>query len=396
MLRVMHVIPSLGAGGGAEQVLLQLLPSLRTAGVAVEVACLWAPDDLRSELQSRGIEVRSLGYRYADRWNPGRVALHLAREIQRFRPEIIHSHLFFGVLHGALAPSLGRSVRVSTLHNMDYEIYPARTPTERIRRELHRRALWRSSGFICVSESVRTHYQTEFALENTCVIPNAIADELFQACDTAPIETRQQLGIPDHDALIVLPGRLVKQKGHRDALRALKSVLASGCSARLALPGRGPLRSELENLAAELGLANQVHFLDVLPHAQFVRLLSAADLVIMPSHQEGFGIVAAEAMAAAKALIASDIGPLRELIEPARTGLLVPPSSPMDLAKAIQKLLHAPEDRRALGVAARETIRDRFGSAQVAQRTTQFYDACLSRVESSRTRWVPKMRRAWK
>lgn len=396
MLRVMQVIPSLGAGGGAEQVLLQLLPALQDAGVAVQVACLWSPDDLGSELESRGIRVHSLGCAYADRWNPGRVTIQLARAIQRYRPHIIHSHLFFGVLHGALAPAGGRCVRVSTLHNMDYEIYPARTPTERVRRELHRAALQRSSGFVCVSESVQAHYRTEFALENTWVIPNAISDELFETRDTSPVDTRVQLGVPADDPLIVLPGRLVKQKGHRDALHALQLVLRSGRRARLALPGRGPMRGELEALAAELGLANQVHFLDVLPHAEFVRLLSAADLVIMPSHQEGFGIVAAEAMAAAKPLVASDIGPLRELIEPSRTGLLVPPSSPLDLAQAIQNLLHAPHERRALGLAAREAIRERFGSAQVAQRTAQFYDACLSKAESSRTRWLPNMRRAWK
>lgn len=387
--RVMHVIPSLGAGGGAEQVLLQLLPALRAIGLEVEVACLWAPEDLSAELETRGIVVRRLGFRYGERWSSAKVLGRLTMVVDQFRPDLLHSHLYFAVLYGALVPTRNHAVRITTLHNVDYEIYPVRTRTEAMRRELHRRALQRSAAHICVSAAVEAHYRQEFALRDTFVIPNAIADELFGLDASGAAATREQLQIPAGAPLVVLPGRLVKQKGHRDALFALRRVE----HVHLALAGRGPLRDELEKLSAELGLTQRVHFLDVLPHPQFVQLLAAADVIIMPSHQEGFGIVAAESMAAGRPLIATDIDPLRDLVQDSRTGLLVPPASPEALTAAIQRLLGTPEEAKALGAAARAAVRQRFSSARVAERTAEIYAQCLAARDTSRVRWLPRLRR---
>lgn len=376
-VRVLHLIPSLGSGGGAEQVLLQLLPALRRVGVDASVAALWGPTELRAPLSDLGVPVHCLGLNPAHPWNVPWGAARVRQLLEAVQPEVTHAHLYFGALYASSQPRRLTGPRVVTFHNVDYELYPAKSVPELLRKALHRLALNRSSRFIAVSESVREHYRLELGVQGAVVIPNAL--DLPTLARTAPPSSavRERMGLRPEIPLVLLPGRLVRQKGHACALRASEALWSKGTNFLLGFAGRGPLQEELQRMVARSAFKDRVHFLGVLDHPQFLQVMRAAEVVIMPSTHEGFGIVGAEAMALGRALIASDIGPLRELVVNGETGLLVPPGEPAPWARAIGELLGDPELRNRLGNAAMETARARYNAERIAESTHQVYQAAL-------------------
>ncbi len=179
----------------------------------------------------------------------------------------------------------------------------------------------------------------------------------------------------------VMPGRMVKQKGHVDLVDAVALLEARGAPIEVVMVGRGPLEEQIRARIVENGLGHRVHLHSVVPNAELMELLDAADAAVMPSLHEGFGIVAAEAMAMEKALIATNIGPLAELIADGETGILVPPSSPNALADGIFRVRANEELRRRLGRAARTAIVEGYSFPRVAERWVETY-ARISRRTS--------------
>ena len=132
----------------------------------------------------------------------------------------------------------------------------------------------------------------------------------------------------------------------------MKVVVDSYPEVRLIVIGGGPELPRLRSLSSELALDEHVTFRGPVARNRDVRAAySEADLFCLPSRQEGFGIVFVEAMAAGLAIVAARAGATPEVVEHARTGLLVSPSDPGALASALMRLLASPEERRTLGAA---------------------------------------------
>ncbi len=170
-------------------------------------------------------------------------------------------------------------------------------------------------------------------------------------------DVRSTLGAHPGDVLVVLPGRIHPPKGHETAIHAVALVASQLPQVRLAVVGettfgldRG-FQAALRRLVATLGLEDQVQFTGF--SGAMGDVYAAADIVLQPSlNPEGFGLVTAEALAAGRAVIASDIGAIPELIWDGGTGLLVAPGDRQALASAIRTLAQDPELRTRLGTAA--------------------------------------------
>jgi glycosyltransferase involved in cell wall biosynthesis len=139
-------------------------------------------------------------------------------------------------------------------------------------------------------------------------------------------------------------------------LRAFTSISAGVRSLRLVLVGDGPLRREHEQLARALSLQERVDFLGSRSRSEVVRLLRECELFVLPSRSEPFGIVVAEALACRKAVVASAVGGIPEIIEDGRSGVLVKPDDPDALARAVLELLADEGRRESLGRAGYERI----------------------------------------
>jgi glycosyltransferase involved in cell wall biosynthesis len=147
------------------------------------------------------------------------------------------------------------------------------------------------------------------------------------------------------------------------------------CCCALILAGDGPDRPALAALARELGLRRAM-FLGWRGDA--ADILADIDLQVLPSRWEGFGLVALEAMALAKPVVASRVSALPEIVVPDQTGLLVSPGDPAELADAIRILLSDPQRAAGLGRAGRERVKAEFPVDKMAARTADVYRALVS------------------
>ncbi len=237
-------------------------------------------------------------------------------------------------------------------------------------------------GVSAVSRAVAENYASHLRLETVRVIPNAV--ETTSAWAGSPAELKSALGFSSDDFLIVLPGRLRKEKGHVFPLKALRILAERALYPKLLIVGDGPLWNDIAAQVEQGNLGGQAAMRHTIPHDNLMTLMAAADLVVMPSLFEGLGLVAAEAMALGRPVLTTGVGGLAELVEDGVSGLLVPRADEAALAATITRLMNDSPLRKQLGEAACRRIRDRFPPGIVAEQWERFY--CELRAPTSRNR----------
>jgi glycosyltransferase involved in cell wall biosynthesis len=168
------------------------------------------------------------------------------------------------------------------------------------------------------------------------------------------VDVPNEVGPEASPAEVLFAGRLSPEKG-------ILELLAAANGHPLVVAGDGPLRPAVPQA------------LGFVPGEELARLYARAAVVACPSHREGFGMVCAEAMAHGRAVVASSVGGLRDLVTHEETGLLVPPRDVPALRRALDRLLVDPELRRALGAAARERARDTLSWPRVTRLLLETY-----------------------
>lgn len=344
-MKSLHVIDSLGRGG-AEQILAVLLPELRRQGQYVTLAVLGGAMDLAPEIESEGILVHKMRPRH--RWNLFGLAREVARLIQREDVHLVHAHLYFPAVVVALMRVLGLStVRTCvTFHNLAYDGANRKTfrlyMRQRLASWLYPRGIDRC---FAVSTAVSESYRAALGLSRIDVLSNPIDLSAIRNI-TAGQATSTAVG---SECRIVLPGRLVQEKGHADLVEAVAILSLRKLNPKIVFVGDGPLRAEIEGLASKKGISAQVGFTGALPHSELMAIVAGADIVAIPSRFEGFGLTALEALALGRAVVASSAGGLPETIGEA--GVLISVANPLALATAIADLAADPARRAALGAA---------------------------------------------
>lgn len=365
-MRVLHVIESLGRGG-AEQLLATLLPELERQGVAVGVLVRDCPMDLAPQIEAYGIGVTRLAPR--NRWNLIGMAREIARHAQCKKADVVHAHLYFP----AVTTALMKVLRLCTLptcvtfHNLAYA-GANQSGIKLTGRRLLARVLYRAGidAFFGVSAAVARHYENNLGLRKVTVIPNPVDFTVIK--ETAAMESTTA-------ADLVLAGRMVREKGHSDFLEALSQLAKQGSHPSVIIAGDGPLREAIESQAEDLGLRPQITFTGALAHKDLLRVIGSAKIAVIPSRFEGFGLVALEAMALGRAIIASDAGGLPEVV--GDTAVVVQAGEPSSLAEAISALLSDPERQNEMGKRAAIRAMD-FDLRHVAARQVMAYRALLS------------------
>jgi glycosyltransferase involved in cell wall biosynthesis len=199
---------------------------------------------------------------------------------------------------------------------------------------------------LCVSESL-TATAGQLGAREVRVVPVGV---------TVPDLTVE----PDDPPHILFVGRLSEEKGVLELVEAARDL-------PLVVVGDGPLR---DRVPGALGFV---------PPAELPGYLDRAAVMVCPSHREGYGVVARQAMAHARPVVATAVGGLVEAVVPEETGVLVPPGDVAALRAALERLLQDEELRRRLGAAARERVKARFSRELAATATLAAYEAALSR-----------------
>ena len=190
---------------------------------------------------------------------------------------------------------------------------------------------------------------------------------------TAVAAARAKIPAEEGTRLLLSVGRLSSEKGHADLLHA-----TTGLQAHLVIIGDGVDRAPLEKLRAELGLESKVTFLGFQPDVR--PYYSLADVVVLPSHSEGSPNVLLEAMAAGRAIVATQVGGVPEIARDEETALLVKPHSPPDLARAIARLLADPDLSRRLGEKSHHLAETEFSPEAYQRSLVMLYQRVLFRT----------------
>lgn len=232
---------------------------------------------------------------------------------------------------------------------------------------------------IAISSQVKEHLLLDFKLDERkiSVINNGIDTASFGDF-SAREKTRRELGV--NDAFLVgIIARLSDVKGHTYLIQAMRIVLKDCPSAKLLIVGEGKTGRALVEQVNDLGIGDKVIFL---AQAQNNRdILSAMDVFVMPSLQEGLGLALMEAMAQGLAVVGSSVGGIKTLIRDKENGLLVEPADSAGLARAIIKLFSDQPLRGELGMKARKFIMDNFSAAKMAEETERVYKKCLEKED---------------
>jgi glycosyltransferase involved in cell wall biosynthesis len=184
--------------------------------------------------------------------------------------------------------------------------------------------------------------------------------------------------------VVIVVANLIGYKGHEFFLQAWADVCRVHPDAVALLAGDGPIRAEREADARRLGIEGRVRFLGV--RRDVPALLAVADLLVHPSLEEGFCNALLEAMAAARPVVATDVGGNREAVVDGETGRLVPPADAGRLAAAILAVLAEPDRGAAWGRAGRRRIIDRFQRSRMLPEYEALYDELLARTRGDHVR----------
>jgi len=199
------------------------------------------------------------------------------------------------------------------------------------------------------------------------VVPNGIVPRQYRA-QIDPGEVKRAYGIHPYAPLILFIGRLVYQKGPDLFIEALHRVCRERWDAKVIVAGDGGMRRFLEDRARDL----PVNFVGYIPDSEYIRLLNACDLVVIPSRNEPFGLVLLEAWSAEKPVVACDVGGLSENIDMFVNGIKVQPD-PGSLAWGITTTIGDPANARVLGRRGRSKVDRQFLWSPVAQRMAATY-----------------------
>ena len=379
VLFVSHAFPR-HAGDAAGAFVLALAHAVAERGVAVEVLAPSAPG-LAAEELVEGVRVHR--YRYApatwetlayagtmaeqvrDSWR-GKLALLLMlragrravkRLVRDFAPDVIHCHWWFpsGLMVGG-----GSLPLLVTMHGSDVRL--ARGP---LARWLFARVSARAASMLAVSSWLARRATEALGGRTVGTAPMPAATHLF---------TPSSAGAARFGDRMLFVGRLNAQKGMRDLLQALAQ---SRRPWSVDVVGDGPDRADLAQLAATLGVEARVRWHRHLAQPALAAFYRAASAVVIPSTDEGLGLVGVEASLCETPVVGYASGGLTDVVRDGHTGWLVPVGDVAALSHALDGVVERPERARAAGQAARQFALDRFSPEAVGARYRALYDAVL-------------------
>jgi N-acetyl-alpha-D-glucosaminyl L-malate synthase BshA len=265
---------------------------------------------------------------------------------------------------------------ITTLHGTDITL----VGLDRSYLPITRFGIEQSDGVTAISSHLRERTREAFNIQGEIeVIRNFVNCDVYVRVPTKVAEMRPRFAAPSEKLLVHLSNfRPVKRV--LDVVEVFAKV-AAALPARLMLIGDGPDRSSAEYLALRLGVADRCHFLGKQDNVN--ELLPLADLMLMPSEMESFGLAALEAMACSVPTIATRVGGVPELIDDGINGLLFPVGDTDSMAAAAIALLNDPARQAAMAAAARRTAQDRFCSTRIIPLYESYYERVLARSQSS-------------
>lgn len=308
------------------------------------------------------------------------LASRMAEVAEYYKLDLLHVH--YAIPHSVsallarqmLAERGKRLPFVTTLHGTDITLIGL----DRSYLPITQYAIQQSDGVTSISGYLKGITEEKFAITRPIeVIPNFVNCDVYkpyaEADQQARTEARRRFAAED-EALLVHLSNFRPVKRVTDAVRTFAQV-AARIPARMMLIGDGPDRSAAEWLAHTLKIEDRVHFLG--KQDSVSELLPLADLMLMPSEMESFGLAALEAMACQTPAIATRVGGVPEVITDGKDGLLFAVGDVDGMAAGAADLLSDRERHQAMCIAARKTAQDRYCASRILPQYVRYYESLI-------------------
>lgn len=369
---VLHLINNLNVSG-ATTLLLDIAAQLKPDHGEFAVCVLEPENPMARELAATGAHVvipdRKLGLASGTRW-----ACQVIRET---RPDIIHTHLLPATQVGLAASRLMHIPALTTVHFMFDGLR-----TSALLRQMNRMSFKFYDRIIAISDAVK-----QSILEHCHVRPDRVTVlrngiDFTRTCSCAQDlrdHVRQELSVPPGQLLVGSIGRLDQVKSYDTLITAMaktRDTANASSTPRLVLVGDGAERTRLEQLTADLDLADTITFAGTQEDPS--RFLAAFDVFVLPSVSEGLGLSIIEAMGAGLPVIGSAAGGIPEVVTHGASGLLFEPGDSAELADCLRELAGSEELRTRLGAAAKASVEEQFDIAGHVERLHMVYEEMLA------------------
>jgi glycogen synthase len=296
--------------------------------------------------------------------------------------DVVHGHDWLVAVAGDHLAKRFRAPLAITIHATEYGRHQGWVD-KHPQSHIHSVENWmanRADQVITCSAYMRDHVSDIYSIEEerVAVIPNGIDPADLRTLDEDERASLRARFAEPHEKLVLLIGRLVYEKGFQIALEAMPRVIEDVGNVRFLVAGSGTHEQQLREQATKLGLDSHGTFLGWIGDDVLHSLYRIADLTVVPSIYEPFGLVALEAMACGCPCLVADTGGLREVVPHEEVGLRFRSRDPASLARVAARVLTDEELHGSIVAEAHEHVRE-FDWADVAERTLDVYETLVSR-----------------
>jgi sugar transferase (PEP-CTERM/EpsH1 system associated) len=365
---IVHVVRRGRAEGGMENGVVNVTNRLPVDRYRVSICALDSEETFSSRIQRPGTEFFLLPKTGGGiDWG---LVLRLAKMLRRCRADLVHSHNWGTFLYAVLAAKLAGVRIVNGEHGKNVgEIDGDGAAKRMVKRTLGRRV----ERIVTVCQSIAEEWIAYgIPEEKVLCIPNGVDTGRFYPRDDAR-EFRKQFGLPESVFLVGSIGRLDELKNYDVLIAALGQLKDSFPEVHLAILGDGPRKERLKALAEDLGIAERVHLLGFRNRPE--SFLAALDIFALPSKYEGMSNVVLEAMSSGVPIVCADLPSHREIFSPGLEGEIVNPSTEALWAEMLGELYQSTQRRRALGLAARAKVVEKFSIEKMVSDYDRLYAA---------------------
>ena len=241
---------------------------------------------------------------------------------------------------------------------------------------------------ICCSDYMVSHVRWAFGLpeDKLVMVPNGVNTEVYAGHGEDLSEFRSKFALPE-EKIVLFVGRLVYEKGVHVLVNAVPKVLEKA-NAKFIIVGNGYMKEQLSGLVKSMGLVHKVLFTGFVDDETLRKLQRCADVSVVPSLFEPFGIVALEAMAARSPVVVSDTGGLSEIVEHDISGVKVYVNNPDSLAWGINRILIDDGFANWLRTNAFKRVQEKYNWDKIGQQTSNIFRTVLN--EYSKSFWAQK------
>jgi N-acetyl-alpha-D-glucosaminyl L-malate synthase BshA len=303
------------------------------------------------------------------------LATKMSTVAQEEKLDLLHVH--YAIPHSISAILARESLKpqrqlpvITTLHGTDITLVGA----DRSYLPITRYGIVQSDGVTAISNYLKEATHEIFHVDNVKVIPNFVCQYDYQR---QPVASLRESLSPNNEPLIAHVSNFRPVKRPLDCVEIFARVLKQGIKARLVMVGDGSERTNCEHRARCLGIQDQCSFVGKQP--RIVDYLSVADVLLLPSEQESFGLAALEAMACEVPVISTRVGGVPEVVTDGETGFLSEVGDVEKMSADAARLVRDTELRREMGRKARESAISRYSTDQVIPQYISFYEEVLSR-----------------